>query len=373
MANYLNESNVNNKYMQTKTAKLRKGVVITMQKQIFGKTKDGKEVYLYTMENSKGVKAAVTNYGAILVKLLVPDKQGHTQDVVLGFDDVQGYEVNPSYFGSTIAPSANRIAGAAFELNGETCHLKNNDNGNNLHSDEEKGAHKRVWDAKVNGETVSFTLNFQDGELGFPGNREIKVTYTLNEDSELQIYYEANSDKDTVINPTNHSYFNLKGHKEGNIMDHRITLMASSYTPADASSIPTGDIVPVEGTPMDLKTETVIGEQIDTDFEQLNFAAGFDHNWVTDNYNGQVRKIATVKAPEDARIMEVYTDLPGVQFYAGNFIDEQTGKEGAVYNKRSGLCLETQLYPDTIHKPNFPSAVFGPDRKYESTTIYKFV
>ena len=212
-----------------------------------------------------------------------------------------------------------------------------------------------------------------DGELWFPGNKEFKVTYSLNDENGLKIAYEATSDKDTIINPTNHSYFNLKGHKEGTIKDHKITLLASNFTPADEASIPYGDNVSVEGTPMDLRQELVIGEKIDSDFDQLNFAVGYDHNWVTDNCNGVVRKIATVKAPGDGRVMEVYTDLPGVQFYAGNFIDPQTGKDGASYAKRSGLCLETQCYPDSIHKPNFPSVVYGPTKAYKSTTIYKFV
>ena len=190
------------------------------------------------------------------------------------------------------------------------------------------------------------------------------MTYSLDDENGLKIQYEATSDKDTIINPTNHSYFNLKGHCEGTIEDHKITLLASNYTPADAAAIPYGEIVTVEGTPMDLREEIVIGEKIDTDFEQLNFGIGFDHNWVTDDYTGEVRKIAVVKAPMDARVMEVYT---------GNFIDSQNGKNGAFYKKRSGLCLETQCYPDSIHKPNFPSVVYGPGKDYKSTTIYKFV
>ena len=344
-----------------------------MQKRSFGTTKDGKEVFLFSLENKNGVKAEVTNYGALLVNLFVPDKNGQVEDVVLGFDNVTGYESNPSYFGAVIAPSANRIGGASFELHGETYSLKKNNGENNLHSDDELGSHKRVWDFAEEADCVTFTLKNTDGELGFPGNKEFKVTYSLDEENGLQIQYQATSDKDTVINPTNHSYFNLKGHKEGNIEDHKITLLASQYTPADATSIPYGDIVTVEGTPMDLRKEIVIGDKIDTDFEQLNFAVGFDHNWVTDDYTGEVRKIATVKAPMDARIMEVYTDLPGVQFYAGNFIDPQDGKQGASYGKRSGLCLETQCYPDSIHKANFPSVVYGPGKDYKSTTIYKFV
>ena len=344
-----------------------------MQKRSFGKTKDGKEVFLFSLENKNGVKAEVTNFGANLVNLFVPDKNGKAEDIVLGFDDVSGYEVNPSYFGAVIAPSANRIAGASFELNGESYTLKKNNGENNLHSDDELGAHKRVWDVTELENGVMFSLKFADGEMGFPGNKEFKVTYSLDEENGLQIQYEASSDKDTIINPTNHSYFNLKGHKEGTIEDHRITLLASNYTPADEASIPYGEIASVEGTPMDLRQELIIGDKIDSDFEQLNFAVGYDHNWVTDDYSNAVRKIATVKAPEDARVMEVYTDLPGVQFYAGNFIDPQDGKKGAFYNKRSGLCLETQCYPDSIHKPNFPSVVYGPGRNYKSTTIYKFV
>lgn len=344
-----------------------------MQKQGFGKTKEGKEVFLFTLENSKGMKASVTNFGAILVRLLVPDKAGKVEDVVLGFDDVAGYEGNPSYFGSVIAPSANRIGGASFTIDGVTYNLKKNNGENNLHSDESQGSHKRVWDIEELENGVCFTLTMEDGELGFPGKKTFRVTYTLDEDNALKIHYEADSDKPTVINPTNHSYFNLKGHKEGTIMDHTVTLLASYYTPADAASIPTGEIASVEGTPMDLRQETVVGDKIDSDFEQLNFAAGYDHNWVTDGCDGSVRKIAVVKAPEAKRVMEVYTDLPGVQFYAGNFIDEQTGKEGAAYGKRSALCLETQYYPDSIHKENFPSPVFGGEKPYQSTTIYKFV
>ena len=344
-----------------------------MQKRSFGTTIDGKEVFLFSLENKNGVKVEVTNFGANLVNVFVPGKDGKVEDVVLGFDDVAGYEVNPSFFGAVIAPSANRIGGASFELNGETYPLKKNNGENNLHSDEELGAHKRVWDITENEDSVTFTLKNADGELGFPGNKEFKVTYSLNDENGLKIAYEATSDKDTIINPTNHSYFNLKGHKEGTIEDHKITLLASNYTPADEASIPYGDIVSVEGTPMDLREELVIGEKIDSDFDQLNFAVGYDHNWVTDNCNGEVRKIATVKAPGDVRVMEVYTDLPGVQFYAGNFIDPQTGKDGASYAKRSGLCLETQCYPDSIHKPNFPSVVYGPTKAYKSTTIYKFV
>lgn len=344
-----------------------------MEKKSFGVTKEGKEVYLYTLINKNGMKAEITNYGANLVNLVVSDKKGNMKDVVLGFDNVSGYEANPSFFGALIAPSANRIAGASFKLGENTYTLKKNNNDNNLHSDEALGSHKRIWDVKESEGEITFTLKNYDGELGFPGNREFVVTYSLNDDNELKISYEATSDKETLINPTNHSYFNLKGHKEGKIEDHKIILLASNYTPADEASIPYGNIAPVEGTPMDLRAGVIIGDKIDSNFEQLNFAAGYDHNWVTDDYDGNIRKIAVVSAPENDIVMEVFTDLPGVQFYAGNFIDPQSGKEGAKYNKRSGLCLETQYYPDSIHKDNFPSVVYGPDKKYTSATIYKFL
>lgn len=344
-----------------------------MEKRSFGKTKDGREVWLYTMVNNNGIKAEVTNYGANLINLLVPGRDGKEADVVLGFDTVSGYENNPNFFGALIAPNANRIAGADFYLDNVLYRLKKNNGRNNLHSDEMLGSHKRIWEVKEGNNEISFFLSFEDGELGFPGKKEFLVTYSLSEENELKITYAAKSDKDTIINPTNHSYFNLKGHDKGTIEDHRITLFASCYTPADQESIPYGDIVSVEGTPMDLRGEVMIGDKIDMDFEQLNFAGGYDHNWVTDGYTLDLRKIAIVKAPKEERIMEVYTDLPGVQFYAGNFIDEQDGKAGAKYKKRSGLCLETQFYPDSIHKGTFPSVVFGPDRSYKSTTIYKFV
>lgn len=344
-----------------------------MLKRSFGQTKEGKEVYLYTLENKKGLKAEITNYGANLVNLIFTDGEGKERDVVLGFDDVSGYEKNPSFFGAVIAPSANRIAKASFTLDGNTYQLKKNNGENNLHSDEELGSHKRIWEVEEGKDEVTFILNYEDGELGFPGKKEFRVTYSLNEENELKISYHGTSDKNTVINPTNHSYFNLKGHDQGKIEDHSILLFASNYTPADRESIPYGEIASVEGTPMDLREETVIGEKIDSDFEQLNFAAGYDHNWVTDQYDGKVRRIAQVKSPKQDCIMEVYTDLPGVQFYAGNFIDEQKGKNGAEYGKRSGLCLETQCYPDSIHKENFPSVVYGPNRVYQSVTIYKFL
>ena len=346
---------------------------MAVEKSLFGKSAEGQEIYLYTLSNSKGMKAAVTNLGAILVSLMVPDKEGRAEDVVLGFDKVEDYLENPSFFGAVIGPSANRIAGAAFTLDGENYQLDVNDNINNLHSHRDKGYHKQLWNAVTRENSVTFSLEDEDGNMGFPGNKKIQVTYSLSENNELQLAYRANSDKKTILNLTNHTYFNLDGHDSGSIEEHEIWLKASCYTPVVAGAIPTGEIAAVQGTPMDLTVAKKVGEEIDADFEQLVLTGGYDHNWVIDGWNGELCHFATVKGPRSQRVMKAYTTLPGVQFYAGNFIDAQQGKEGAVYHKRQGLCLETQYYPDTIHHENFPSCVFGGEAgEYTSVTMYQF-
>lgn len=345
---------------------------MSAEKALFGTMENGTEIYLYTLENKKGMKAQVTNYGAILVRLYVPDKNGNIEDVVLGYDRLEGYYGNAANYGATIGPNANRIAGAAFTLEGVTYHLDVNDGPNNLHSHLALGYHKKVWAAAEEDNGITFTLESPDGELGFPGNKKLTVTYTLTEDNELQIHYHGASDKNTIINMTNHTYFNLAGHGAGEIGGHILTLNAANYTPVVAGAIPTGEIVPVAGTPMDFTRPKRIGDEIDADFEQLALTGGYDHNWVLDGEAGTLRHIATVEEPESGRIMKAYTDLPGVQFYAGNFQEKETGKEGAVYGKRHGLCLETQYYPNTANEAAFPSAVFGPDREYDTTTVYRF-
>lgn len=343
-----------------------------MRKELFGTTKDGKEIYRYWLENSKGMKAGVINFGAILVNLFVPDEKGNVDDVVLGYDELEPYFVNGSFFGATVGPNANRIGGACFELDGKRYQLDNNDGGNNLHSHMEQGYHKRVWEAEEGNESVTFSIKDADGSMGFPGNKEVSVTYTLTEENELKIHYQAESDQNTIINMTNHTYFNLAGHGNGKIYDHVLKLDASCYTPIVKGAIPTGEIISVEGTPFDFTEGKAIGEEIEADNEQLKLTRGYDHNWVIDGADGTIRKFADVTEPVSGRHMEAFTDLPGVQFYAGNSITDQTGKENAEYGFRSGLCLETQYYPDTANKTQFPSSVFGPDRKYDSTTIYKF-
>lgn len=338
----------------------------------FGKTQNGVEVYLFTLENKNGMKAVITNYGAILTKLFVPDSKGEVKDIVLGYDSVEPYFENGSFFGATVGPNANRIANAAFAIDGIKYNIDVNDGPNNLHSHFTEGYHKRVWNFEEGENFVKFSLDDKDMNLGFPGNKKVSVTYTLTDDNELKLHYEASSDKKTIINMTNHTYFNLNGHDAGNIENHSLKLYASHYTPVVKGAIPTGEIAPVEGTVFDFTKAKRVGEDINKDIEQLVLVQGYDHNWVLDNSNGSLRKIAEVTSDKSDRKMEVYTDLPAVQFYAGNCIAPTVGKDGIEYGKRSGLCLETQYNPDTANHPEWPSAVYGPDRKYDTTTVYKF-
>ena len=345
---------------------------MAVRTEAFGKMKDGREITRFFISNGKGMEAGVINYGAILVDLLVPDKNGQIADVVLGYDTLEPYFENGSCFGATIGPNANRIANASFVLEGKKYELARNDGENNLHSDAELGYHKRIWDAQIEGNGVKFTLEDADGSMGFPGNKRVSVTYTITEENELQIHYHGESDRNTILNMTNHSYFNLAGHDAGRIEGHRLLLHAANYTPVLPGAIPTGEIASVKGTPFDFTTEKEIGRDINEDCEQLKLCKGFDHNFVIDGDYGTLREAARVTEETSGRVMTVLTDLPGVQFYAGNCISRTTGKNGAVYAERSGLALETQYYPDTANEPGFPSAVFGPDRAYDTVTIYRF-
>ena len=338
----------------------------------FGKTSDGREISLYTISNQQGMQVSVTNIGAALVKVVVPDRNGVPSDVVLGFGDGGAYMGNDCFFGVVIGPNANRTANASFCLDGTVYRLDVNDGVNNLHSHKEKGWHKRLWEAVWNENSITFSLEDEDGNLGFPGNKKVNVTYSLDEENKLKLHYHGVSDKKTILNMTNHTYFNLEGHDSGSMENHELCLAASKYTPADEGSIPTGEIVPVAGTPMDFTVSKRIGKDIGADFEQLRFAGGYDHNWVIDDWDGSLRRIAVLKAPVSGRCMEVYSTLPGVQFYAGNFITKQTGKDDVVYEPRTGLCLETQYFPDSANQSKFPSCVFGEGREYDSVTVYQF-
>lgn len=345
---------------------------MAVTKRSFGKDREGREVTLYTLENSKGMKAEVTDYGAILVNLFVPDANGNVEDVVLGYDTVEGYLVNPSFFGATIGPNANRIGGAKFTIDGVEYNVDVNDGPNNLHSHIQKGYHKLLWGATVGDNSVTFTIKDEDGYMGFPGDKVFTVTYSLDEENGLTLSYTGSADKRTIMNLTNHTYFNLDGHGAGTILDHSLQLNASKYTPVVEGAIPTGELADVEGTVMDFTSLKRIGDEIDADFEQLKLTLGYDHNWVVDGWDGTLRHIATVVGPKSGRKMHTYTDLPGVQFYAGNCITPEPGKAGAYYQKRGGLCLETQFYPNTINQPNFPPCVFGAGEDYKSVTVYRF-
>lgn len=342
-------------------------------KEKFGTTRDGVEIYAYTLSNVNGMEARVINYGANLVNLIVPDKDGNKADVVLGFDKLEDYYRNGSFFGAVIGPNANRIGGASFEIEGKKFQLDVNDGPNNLHSHMEEGYHKRVWDAVEGENSVTFSLEGKDGEMGFPGNKKISICYSLSDANELKLVYHGESDADTIINLTNHTYFNLAGHNTGCMEGQLLQINASHYTPVIPGAIPTGEIAEVAGTPMDFTGEKTIGQDINADFEQMKLVKGYDHNYVIDGADGTLREIAQAKDPVSGRCMKVFTDLPGVQFYAGNCISEEVGKEGAVYKPRVGFCLETQYYPDNVHQPSFPQAIFGPGKDYDSVTIYQFV
>jgi len=315
----------------------------------------------------------VTNFGAILVNLLVLDAKGEVADVVTGYDTLEAYQVNGCFFGATIGPNANRIGGAAFTVDGVEYKLDVNDGEHNLHSHRELGYHKKVWSVQEGDNSITFTLKDEDGSMGFPGNKEVSVTYTLDEDNALTLKYHGTSDKKTILNLTNHTYFNLDGHKCGSNKDHILQLNASYYTPTTEDLIPTGELAPVKGTPMDFTEPKVIGERIDADFPQLTGAGGYDHNWVIDGWDGTLREFATVTGPVSGRKMICYTTLPGVQFYAGNFMEPDAGKDGAQYDFRGAICLETQYFPNSANIPSFPSCIFGEGREYDSTTVYKFV
>lgn len=340
----------------------------------FGTTADGKEVTIFTLTNKAGMKAAVINYGAILTSLFVPDKNGKIEDVVLGYDKLEDYAENGSFFGATVGRSANRVAGAKFTIDGKEYKLDVNDGVNNLHTEFEKGFHKQLWKTTFNSDKNELNLSYlsPDGENGLPGTLDITVTYILTEDNALEIHYHGICDKKTLINCTNHTYFNLSGAGNGNIHDHKLRIAASHYTPVVAGAIPTGEIAPVAGTPMDFTGFKRVGDEVDADFEQLKLVQGYDHNWVLDKKQDDMELIAEVMDDKSGRHMEVYTDLPGVQFYAGNCISDTVGKNGVTYTKRSGLCLETQYYPNSINQEGFPHPIFGAGKEYNTTTIYKF-
>lgn len=339
--------------------------------ETFGSTSKKEEAVLYTLTNENGMSASITNYGAALVKLNVPDKEGKLRDVVLGYDDVTGYEKGGGSFGAPVGRNANRIGGAVITIQGKTYELEKNDNGNNLHSGTNY-YNKRIWNVGEKTDSkIEFVLHSPDGDQGYPGTLDMHVTYELTEDNELRLIYDAVPDQDTIINMTNHSYFNLDGHDSGNVLKELVTLDADYFTRADAQSIPTGELVDVTGTPMDFRMPRALGEAIDADYEAVRLGKGYDHNWVLKN-NGKFDKVAQAVSEKSGIVMEVWTDLPGMQMYTANFLDNEHGKNGAVYGIRDAVCFETQYFPDAVHHENFASPICKKGMPYHTVTSYKF-
>ena len=345
-------------------------------KASFGRTADGASIDIFTLTNRGGMEARITNYGAIVVSLTAPDRDHKFADVVLGFNDLESYLKGHPYFGAIVGRYGNRIAKGRFTLNGVEYKLAVNNGENHLHGGI-KGFDKVVWTAKSMrtklGAAVSLTYLSKDAEEGYPGNLTVKVVYTLTNNNELRIDYTESTDKDTVTNVTHHSYFNLAGEGNGDILNHLVTLKANRFIPTDAGSIPTGELNNVQGTPFSFLKPTAIGARINQADQQLEFGKGYDHTWVVNGRAGTLRQAASVYESTTGRVMDVWTTEPGVQFYTGNFLDGTlTGKSGKLYPHRSGFCLETQHYPDSPNQPKFPTTTLRKGAVYRSTTIYRF-
>lgn len=340
---------------------------VTIQKEVFGALEDGRTADLYTLTNSSGMVVRITNYGGIVTSIHVPDKNGTIENVVLGFDNLDQYLGNHPYFGALIGRYGNRIAGGSFELNGTVYSLPQNDGNNQLHGGD-GGYHSVLWDAAiVRGNELRLTYFSPDGDEGFPGNLQVRVTYSLTEDNQLRIDYEAETDKPTHVNLTNHAYFNLSGDHSTDILDHLLTIQADHYTPVNDQLIPTGEIAEVEGTSFDFRNPYAIGARIG------DIPGGYDHNYVLKRYTEDMEKIAELLHPASGRKMSVYTTEPGLQFYSGNFLDGSLlGFDGVAYQKYAGLCLETQHFPDTPNQPHFPSTLLSPSETYRTSTVYSF-
>lgn len=344
-----------------------------VSKEAFGKTRDGAAVDLYTLSNDNGVTVKITNYGGIITHLITPDKNGEAGDITLGYDTLDGYLDFTPYFGAITGRFANRIGKARFNLAGKQYLLAQNNGRNHLHGGL-IGFDKVVWDARSfrTPSAVGVKLSYlsKDGEEGYPGNLSATVTYSLNNQNALKIDYHATTDATTVLNLTNHAYFNLAG--KGDVLDHVVMINGDAYTPTDAEQIPTGEVHSVTGTPLDFRTPTPIGARIDANFEALKYGQGYDHNWVVSGKAGQLRQAALVSEPTSGRTMEVLTTQPAIQLYTGNVLDGRAKGKGHTYGKRSGFCLETQHYPDGPNQPNFPSTVLKPGEVYHEVTVFKF-
>ena len=346
-----------------------------IQRSTFGKMADGQTIELYTLTNRHGLQVAITNYGGRVVKLITPDRHGKMADIVLGFDNLEGFLGNNPFFGALIGRYGNRIGNARFKLDGVEYKLEANDGKNSLHGGSQ-GFDKKVWTAReIPGEQPALELTYlsKDGEEGYPGTLTATVVYTLTNHNELRIDYKATTDKDTVLNVTNHAYFNLAGEGNGDILKTELMINADRFTPVDATLIPTGELRKVDGSPLDFRKLTAIGARIDADDQQLKFGRGYDHNFVLKRKGPGLELAARAVDPGSGREMEVYTTQPGMQFYSGNFLDGSVkGKGGVAYGRRSAFCLETQHFPDSPNQPSFPSTVLKPGQTYHEVTVFKF-
>jgi aldose 1-epimerase len=349
---------------------------VTVTRAPFGRLSDGRAVDVYTLTNAHGIEVHVMTFGAIITVVRTPDRAGRRDDIVLGFDGLDGYVREHPYFGAVVGRYANRIAHGRFTLDGKTYHLALNNGPNSLHGGR-RGFDKALWNAESfsndSAAGVSLRYTSPDGEENYPGTLRVHVTYTLNTHDELEVDYEATTDEPTILNLTQHSYWNLHGEGQGDILDHVVQIDASAFTPVDSTLIPTGEITPVAGTPFDFRTPTPVGARIDAPNEQLRFGRGYDHNFVLDRKDTGLTHAARVVDPASGRTLDVSTTEPGMQFYTGNFLDGTLiGKSGHAYGHRTGLVLETQHFPDSPNHPNFPSTVLRPGSTYRSRTVFRF-
>lgn len=338
-------------------------------KNSFGTTPDGVEVHLHTLTNDRGFEVSIITYGGAITSLKTPDRNGNFAGIVLGYETLEAYTSNPRYFGALIGRHANRIGYGKFSLGGVNYQLPQNNGANHLHGGF-NGFDKRIWNAKDDGEILRLSYFSKDGEESYPGNLSASVDFRLH-DNELRVDYHATTDRDTLVNLTNHSYFNLKG--AGTILDHELTMNADSFTPVSKDLIPNGEIRSVAETPMDFRNGKSIGSEIANGYDQLGFTGGYDHNFVLNDYDGSLQPALRLSEPSSGRVMEVLTTQPGMQFYSGNFLDGTlTGRSGVIYVRYAGLCLEPQHFPDAPNHPNFPSTVLRPGEEYKQTTVYRF-
>ncbi len=350
---------------------------MSIRKELFGKTSKGEDVFIFTLENANGTIAKISTLGAVLVSLFTKDREGKFCDIVLGYDEVEQYEKNKPGFGATIGRNANRIRNASFSLNGKQYVLEKNDGNNNLHSGF-SGYQHRIWEAKEKettlGDSIEFCYHSLDKDQGSPGNLDVSVSYTLTEDDRLILHYKGTADEDTVLNMTNHSYFNLAGHDSGDVLKQKVTIYADYFTASDKEFIPTGEILSVKGTPMDFNISKEIGMDIESNYEAIVLGKGYDHNWILKKEeNEKICLAAKMEEEVSGRFLKVYTDLPGMQFYTANFLDgTERGKGGCYYQKRSGACFESQYYPDSVNKKEFPSVILKAGEEYDTTTIFAF-